>query len=167
MAFTSVAQSCLTLCNPMDSSPAGFPIPGIVKARIMEWITNSFSRRSFQPRNRTHVSCTAGRLLAELWGKPRSHPNLFFFLITLYWICMKWGAAIRIFKNSQVTVKIIQIWWSLNYMVKLYPSGSASPFLNCYILTLQLEQELSYSSPNLICQHPKEEAVVLFFEDTW
>ena len=36
-------QLCLTLCDPIDSSPLGFPIPGILKARILEWVAISFS----------------------------------------------------------------------------------------------------------------------------
>ena len=36
-------QSCLTLCDPIDSSPSGSPIPGILQARILEWVAISFS----------------------------------------------------------------------------------------------------------------------------
>ena len=36
-------QSCPTLCNPIDSSPTGSPIPGILQARTLEWIAISFS----------------------------------------------------------------------------------------------------------------------------
>jgi len=36
-------QSCLTLCNPIDSSPPGSPIPGILQARTLEWAAISFS----------------------------------------------------------------------------------------------------------------------------
>ena len=36
-------QSCPTLCNPIDSSPPGSPIPGILQARILEWVAISFS----------------------------------------------------------------------------------------------------------------------------
>ena len=36
-------QSCLTLCDPIDSSPPGFPVPGILKARTLEWVAISFS----------------------------------------------------------------------------------------------------------------------------
>ena len=36
-------QSCLTLCDPIDCSPPGFPIPGILQARILEWVAISFS----------------------------------------------------------------------------------------------------------------------------
>ena len=36
-------QSCLTLCDPMDSSPPGSAIPGILHARTLEWVAISFS----------------------------------------------------------------------------------------------------------------------------
>ena len=36
-------QSCPTLCNPIDSSPPGSPIPGILQARTLEWVAISFS----------------------------------------------------------------------------------------------------------------------------
>ena len=36
-------QSCLTLCDPIDDSPPGSPVPGILQARILEWVAISFS----------------------------------------------------------------------------------------------------------------------------
>ena len=36
-------QSCLTLRDPMDSSPPGSPVPGILQARTLEWVAVSFS----------------------------------------------------------------------------------------------------------------------------
>ena len=36
-------QSCPTLCDPIDGSPAGSPVPGILQARILEWVAISFS----------------------------------------------------------------------------------------------------------------------------
>ena len=36
-------QSCLTLCDPIDGSPPGSPIPGIIQARILEWVAISSS----------------------------------------------------------------------------------------------------------------------------
>ena len=35
-------QSCLTLCDPTDGSPRGSPVPGILQARILEWVAISF-----------------------------------------------------------------------------------------------------------------------------
>ena len=36
-------QSCLTLCDPIDSNPPGSPVPGILQARTLEWVAISFS----------------------------------------------------------------------------------------------------------------------------
>ena len=59
---SEVAQSCPTLCNPMDCSPPGSSVHGIFQARILEWVTISFSRRSSRPREWTRVSGIVGRL---------------------------------------------------------------------------------------------------------
>ena len=45
------AQSCPTLCDPVDCSPPGSSVPGILQARILQWVAISFSRGSFQPRD--------------------------------------------------------------------------------------------------------------------
>ena len=36
-------QSCMTLCDPIDGSPPGSPVPGILLARTLEWVAISFS----------------------------------------------------------------------------------------------------------------------------
>jgi len=57
----SVAQSCPTPCNPMDCSPPGSSVHGILQARTVEWVAIPFSRGLFWPRDRTWVSHTTGR----------------------------------------------------------------------------------------------------------
>ena len=57
-----VTQLCLTLCDPMDCSPPGSSVRGILQARILEWVAMSFSRESSQPRDQTRVSRIAGRV---------------------------------------------------------------------------------------------------------
>ena len=42
-AAAKLLQSCLTLCDPIDGSPPGFPIPAILQARTLEWVAISFS----------------------------------------------------------------------------------------------------------------------------
>ena len=54
------AQSCLTLCDPMD-----YTVHGILHARILEWVAFPSSRGSSQPRDRTQVSCIAGRFFTS------------------------------------------------------------------------------------------------------
>ena len=49
-----VTQSCPTVCDPMDCSPPGSSVHGILQARILEWIVLPSSRGSAQPRGRTH-----------------------------------------------------------------------------------------------------------------
>ena len=55
-----VAQLCLTLCDPMD-----YTVCVILQTRILEWVAFPFSRESSQPRDRTQVSCTAGRFFTR------------------------------------------------------------------------------------------------------
>ena len=69
-----VAQSCLTLCDPMDWGLPGCSVYRILQARILEWVAISFSRGSSQPRDQTWVSRIAGRCFTiwatrELSGK--------------------------------------------------------------------------------------------------
>ena len=60
---SGVAQLCPTLCNPMDSSLPGSSVPGILQARILEWVVISFSGVSSLPRDWTrisHIACKVG-----------------------------------------------------------------------------------------------------------
>ena len=65
--FVLFTQSCLTLCDPMDWSPPGSSVHGILQAKILEWVAISFSRGSSRPRDQTLLCCIAGRLLTD-WG---------------------------------------------------------------------------------------------------
>ena len=51
----------LLFFNPMDCSPPGSSVHGILQARILEWVASPFSRGSSQPRDQIWVSCIAGR----------------------------------------------------------------------------------------------------------
>ena len=42
-AAAKLLQSCPTLCDPIDGSPPGSPVPGILQARTLEWVAISFS----------------------------------------------------------------------------------------------------------------------------
>ena len=77
-----VAQSRLTLCNPMD-----YTVHGILQARILEWVAFPFSRGSSQPRDRTRSpALQADSLPAEPQGKPlHMWLALYFFWVVLPW----------------------------------------------------------------------------------
>ena len=51
------AQLYSTFCHPMDCSPPGSSVCGILQARILEWVAISYSRGSSQPRGQTCISC--------------------------------------------------------------------------------------------------------------
>ena len=74
-----VAQLCLILCDPMDCSLPGSSVPGILQARILEWVAVPFSRGSFQLRDPT---LQADYLPSEPPGKPtRFTMNVLSFLL--------------------------------------------------------------------------------------
>jgi len=69
-------QSCLTLCGPMDHSPPGSSVHGILQERILEWVAMTSSRRSSQPSPRLlhFLHWQAGSLPLAPPGKP--HGNI-------------------------------------------------------------------------------------------
>ena len=64
---SEVAQSCPTLCNPMDCSLPGSSVHGIFQAIVLEWIAISFSRGSSQPKDQTRVSCIVDKCFT-IWA---------------------------------------------------------------------------------------------------
>ena len=84
--------SCVWLCSPMNFSQPGSSIHGILWARIPEWVTISFSRGSFWPRDQTcisDISCTGQQILyhwATLEAPMSWHFSLFLILyLTAYY----------------------------------------------------------------------------------
>ena len=99
-----VTQLCLTLCDPMDCSLPGSSIHWIFQARILEWVTIYFSRRSSQPRNWIQVSHIVGRRFT-VWATSevtlsliRSHLFLFAFIsFALGDVIVRWVSGIQFF----------------------------------------------------------------------
>ena len=73
-------EGCHTLkmkdSDPMDCSPLGFSVHGILQARILEWVAMPSSRGSSQPRDQTWVSCITGGFFTEPPGKALVVKNL-------------------------------------------------------------------------------------------
>ena len=70
--FPMVLSRVWLLCDPMDWSPPGSSIHGILQARTLEWVAIFSFRGSSSPRNQTHVSCIARRFFtSEPPGKPK------------------------------------------------------------------------------------------------
>ena len=71
LCYAKSLQSCPTLCDPIDGSPPGFPVPGILQARTLEWVATSFSRKwrrkyikaiYFHPAYLTYVQSTSWKV---------------------------------------------------------------------------------------------------------
>ena len=67
-----VTQSCPTFCDPIDCSPPGSSVHEILQARILEWVAMPFSRGSSWSRDRTQISCIAGRSFT-VWATREAH----------------------------------------------------------------------------------------------
>ena len=84
-----IAQSCPTLCNPMD-----YTVRGILQARILEWVVFPFSRGSSQPRIKLRsLALQADSFPAEPRGKPQGKLSSGMQLITLL---LEAGSAISL-----------------------------------------------------------------------
>ena len=82
-AAAASLQSCPTLCNPIDSSPPGFPVPGILQARTLEWVAISSSnawKRKVKVKSLSRV-----QLLATPWTADYQAPPSMGFSRQEYW----------------------------------------------------------------------------------
>ena len=76
-------QSCLTLCDPIDGSPSGSPVPGILQARTLEWVAISFSHAwkwKVKAKSLSRV-----QLLATAWTAAHQNPPSMGFSRQEYW----------------------------------------------------------------------------------
>ena len=76
-------QSCLTLCDPIDGSPPGSPVPGILQARVQEWVAISFSN-AWKWKAKVK-SLSRVRLLATPWTAAYQAPLSTGFSRQEYW----------------------------------------------------------------------------------
>ena len=76
-----VAQSCLTLCDPMRCSSLGSSVHGILQARILEWVATPFSSGSSLLRDETQVTCIAGGFFTVLATRKALKSILLYYLL--------------------------------------------------------------------------------------
>ena len=76
-------QSCPTLCDPIDGSPPGSPVPGILQARTLEWVAISFSN-AWKWKVKVK-SLSRVRLLATPWAVAHQAPPSIRFSRREYW----------------------------------------------------------------------------------
>ena len=87
VAVAKSLRSCPTLCDPRDSSPPGSPIPGILQARILEWVAISISN-AWKGKGKVKLFSRV-QLLATPWTAAyQAPPSMGFFQARV----LEWGA---------------------------------------------------------------------------
>ena len=82
-AAAKLLQSCRALCDPVDSSPPGSPVPGILQARTLEWVAISFSN-AWKWKVKVK-SLSRARLIVTPWTAAHQAPLPMGFYRQKYW----------------------------------------------------------------------------------
>ena len=108
LSYTATAkslQSCPTLCNPIDSSPPGSPVPGILQARTLEWVAISVSNAwkwKVKVKSLSHV-----QLFTTPWTAAYQAPPSMEFSRQEYWS----GVPLVILKMASILRYNLIKWW--------------------------------------------------------
>ena len=119
MPVCSVAQSCLTLYDPMHFCLQDFSVHGISWARILKWVAISSSRGSSQPKDRTRVSCISciGRQILYYWTT--HNLSIENYLLTFYvsgyvpWTIYMWIMVLVCVLNHFSLVQLFATLWTV------------------------------------------------------
>ena len=101
VAAAKSLQSCLTLCDPIDGSPPGCPVPGILQARMLEWVAISFSN-AWKWKVKVK-SLSRVWLLVTPWTQAHQVPP------SMGFSRQEWGA---------IAFSTPSCWWSLNWVTR-------------------------------------------------
>ena len=100
-------QLCPTLCDPIDGSPPGSAVPGILQARILEWVAISFSNAWKWQGKVKFLSCV--RLLATPWTAAcQAPPSMGFFSRQEYWSGLPLSSPIHHIPGHKISMNIFK-----------------------------------------------------------
>ena len=99
-AAAKTLQSCPTLCNPIDGSPPGSPVPGILQARTLEWAAISFSN-AWKWKVKVK-SLSRVRLFTTPWTAAHQAP----LSMGLTWVCIKGRRSWRFLRTCRMMGKL-------------------------------------------------------------
>ena len=145
VCYAKSLQSCPTLCDPIDGSPPGSPVPGILQARTLEWVAISFSNARKWKVKVKSLSCV--RLLATPWiAAYQASPSLGFskqkywsgvplpsppaLVGTFFTTELPWKPSFFITRICWVFVKYIVLWKCL-----AWTQGTVSMCMCIYLLS--------------------------------
>ena len=116
-----VAQSCLTLCNPIDCSPPGPSVHGILQARTLEWVAISFSNRNYRKKEKVKLLSRV-QLFATPWTEAHQAPPSIEFSRQEYWSGLPFPSPIALLifcKNfAKIHMKMASFWYRLTPQIK-------------------------------------------------
>ena len=104
-AAAKLLQSCPTLCNPIDGSPSGSTVPGIIQARTLEWVAISFSN-AWKWKVKVK-SLSRVQLLATPWTAAYQVPQSMEFSRQEYWSGVPLPSP-YVHAESELTLKVMQ-----------------------------------------------------------
>ena len=117
LCYAKSLQSCPTLCNPIDSSPTGSPVPGILQARTLEWVAISFSN-AWEWKVKVK-SLSRVQLLATPWTAAYQAPPSMGFSRQEYWS----GVPLPSPENALVIANILFQWQKRRLYTWTSPHG--------------------------------------------
>ena len=121
-------QSCPTLCNPIDRSPPGSPVPGILQARTLEWVAISFSN-AWKWKVKVK-SLSLVRLLATPWTAAYQAPQSMGFSRQGYWSGVPMPSPSFCPPASQISLDSCIPHWSFNQGLSSQSAASPSWLLS-------------------------------------
>ena len=123
-------------CDPMDCSPPGSSVHGVLQARIPEWVAISLSRGSSRPRNQIWVSWTAGRFFTDWTMREPFIINKLYYLLLINadssyipFYCLT--ESFRGDKNDVLYFSKIYLWRCFTQGNNCTVKGKTLPRLNC------------------------------------
>ena len=135
--------SCLTLSDPMDYSPPGFSVRGVLQARMLEWVAMPSSREYSRPRDRTHISCVSWscRWVTYHWAT-REVPGSMF-LTPVGWLAAVEGQRQEsAFKECKAWRNMKKCWPEGKKKKKCWPGTQSRPSGHSTVRTPRLEREI-------------------------
>ena len=119
-AAAKLLQSCPTLCDPIDGSPPGSPVPGILQTRTLAWVAISFSNAwkwKVKVKSLSHV-----RLLAAPWAAAFQAPPSMGFSRQEYWSglplpSLQWNMTQPFKKNKIMPFAVLITWTDLEIII--------------------------------------------------
>ena len=141
LCYAKSLQSCPTLCDPIDGSPPGSLVPGILQARTLEWVAISFSN-AWKGKVKVKLLSRV-RLLATPWTAAYQAPPSMGFSRQEYWS----GVPLPSLKSRLITIKT----WPgpLLFLLCLLKLWTSRSFCQWFLISMFLSNSLGRHIPTL------------------